>query len=63
MLGFWGMWSAPSLALLPGPLLPGVVAPARILSIGQIILVNLLTVCKQITYDKLNCLKKKNLII
>ena len=26
MLGLWGMWSTPSLPLLPGPLWPGVVA-------------------------------------
>ena len=31
-----GMWSAPSLPLLPGPLWLGVVAPDRVLSMGQI---------------------------
>ena len=35
-LEFWGMWSTLSLPLLPGPLLPGVVTPERILSIVQI---------------------------
>ena len=30
------MWSTPSLALLPGPLWPGVVASDRIQSMGQI---------------------------
>ena len=34
MLELWGMWSTPSLALLPGPLRPGMVAPYRALSIG-----------------------------
>ena len=36
MLELWGMWSTPSLPLLPGPLWSGVVAPDRVLSIGQI---------------------------
>ena len=36
MLEFWGMWSTPSLPLLPGPLWPGVVVPDRVLSMGQI---------------------------
>ena len=36
MLELWGMWSTPSLALLPGPLWSGVVAPDRVLSVGQI---------------------------
>ena len=30
------MWSTPSLPLLPGSLSSGVVAPDRVLSIGQI---------------------------
>ena len=30
------MWGTPSLPLLPGPLYPGVVAPDRVLSMGQI---------------------------
>ena len=34
MLEFWGMWSTPSLPLLPGPLLPEMVAPDRALSMG-----------------------------
>ena len=34
MLGLWGIWSTPSLPLLPGPLWPGVVAPDRALSVG-----------------------------
>ena len=35
-LEIWGMWSTPSLPLLPGPLWLGVIAPDRILSMGQI---------------------------
>ena len=34
MLGLWGMWSTPSLPLLPGLLWPGMVAPDRVLSMG-----------------------------
>ena len=45
----WGMQSTPSLPSLPGPLCFGVVAPNRVLSMGQIEL--------NCTYDKLNCLK------
>ena len=36
ILELWGMWSPPSLPLLPGPLWPGVVVPDRVLSMGQI---------------------------
>ena len=36
MLELWGMWSTPSLPLLPGSLWPGVVAPDRVLFMGQI---------------------------
>ena len=36
MLELWGMRSTPSLTSLPGSHLPGVVAPDRDLSIGQI---------------------------
>ena len=57
MLELWGMWSTPPpLPLLPGPLWPGVVAPERVLSIGQIERFNIQTNCKQMTYVKLNCL-------
>ena len=44
----WGMQSTPSLSLLPDPLWPRVVRPDRVLSMGQIKLFDLLTVCKQI---------------
>ena len=36
MLELWGMRSTPSLPLRPGPLWPGVVAPGKALSRGQI---------------------------
>ena len=36
MLGLWVMWSTPSLPLLPDPLWSGVLAPDRVLSMGQI---------------------------
>ena len=36
MLDFWGVWSTSSLPLLPGPLWLRMVAPDRLLSMGQI---------------------------
>ena len=36
----WRMWSTPSLPMLPGSLWPGVLAPDRVLSMGQIELFN-----------------------
>ena len=48
-LEIWGMQSTPSLPLRPGPLWPGVVAPDRVLSMGQIEQ----TVYKQMTDVKL----------
>ena len=48
MLELWGMQSTSLLPSLPGPLWPGVVAPDRVLSMGQI----------ELNCDtKLNCLK------
>ena len=44
-LQIWRMWSMPSLPLLPGSYWLGVVAPDRVLSLGQIEQ----TVCKQMT--------------
>ena len=35
-LELWGIWSTPSLPLLPGPLWPGVVAANRVQPMGQI---------------------------
>ena len=43
-LNIWRMWRTLSLPLLPGSLWPGVVAPDKFLSIGQVEQ----TVCKQI---------------
>ena len=57
MLELWGMQSTSLLLLLPGPLRPGMVAPERVLSMGQIELFDISTECKQMTYTKLNCLK------
>ena len=50
----WGMWSTPSLLSLPGPLWPGVVVSDRVLSMSQKKLFDHVTVCKQMTYAKLN---------
>ena len=65
MLELWGMRRTSPLPSLTGPLRPGVVAPDRVLSMGQIELDLCLTellertvltfkLCK---YAKLNCLK------
>ncbi len=43
MLELWGMQSTPSLPLLPGQLWLGVVPPDRVLSMGQIELICVLT--------------------
>ena len=52
MLELCGMCSTSSLPLLPDPLWHGVVAPDRVLSIGQMEQ----TVCKKITNVKLSLL-------
>ena len=68
ILELWGMWSTPLLPSLPGPLWPGVVAPERVLFMGQIELncilmlnwlfeIELFLTWKLCTYAKLNCLK------
>ena len=57
MLELWGMWNTPLLPLLQGPLWPQVVAPERVLSVGQIKQFEIQTVCEQMTYVRLNCLK------
>ena len=49
MQELWGMQSTPSLPSFTGPLWPAVVAPDRVLSMGQIKL--------NCNYIKLNCLK------
>ena len=51
------MWSTPSLPLLPGQFRRRVVAPDRVLSMGQIELFDIQTESKQMTYAKLNCSK------
>ena len=68
MIELWRMRRTLSLSSLPGPLWPEVVAPDRALSMGQIELnctyaelfeIELflhLTVIKNFTYTKLNCL-------
>ena len=43
------MWSTPSLPLLPGPLRAEVVAPDGVLSMSQRELLDIKTVCKQMT--------------
>ena len=68
MLELWWIQSTPSLPSLPGPHLPRVVGPDRVLSMVQIELTSVLmlnwTVCKRTvltfnlcTNTKLNCLK------
>ena len=54
MLELWRMRRIPSLLSLPGQLWPGVVASERVLLMDQI---DIWTVCKQMTYAKLNCYK------
>ena len=44
MLELWGMWSTLSLPSIPGPLWPRVVAPDKVLSMGQIELFELLEI-------------------
>ena len=48
-----GMRSTPSLPSPPGPLWPWVVAPERVLSMGQIEPFDIKTASKQMTYAKL----------
>ena len=52
-----GMWSIPSLPLLQDLFCPGVVTPDRVVFMGQVELFDIQTVCKQIIYAELNCLK------
>ena len=54
MLELWGMQSTLSLPLLSGPRWFGVVAPSRVLSMGQIELFDVYTEYKQMTNAKLN---------
>ena len=57
MQDIWEMRSNPSLPLLPDSLWPEVVAPDKVVSMGQIELFDIQTMCKQMTYAKLNCLR------
>ena len=57
VLELWGMWHNPSLPLLHGPLWSAMVAHGKVLSIGQIELLDIKIVCKQMTDAKLNCYK------
>ena len=68
MLELWRMQSTSLLPSLPGPLWPGLVAPDRVLSMGQIeincvLMLNWIAhnrtvlISTQCTYAKLNCLK------
>ena len=57
MLALWRMQSSPSLPSLQGPLWLRVVVPDRVLSTVQVELLNIKTVCKQMTKAKLNRLK------
>ena len=43
MMELWGMWSTPSLPSLPGPHWPAMVAPDRVLSMGQIEITSVIT--------------------
>ena len=54
MLELWGKRSTPPLLSLPGPLLPGMVAPDRVLLMGQIELFDIQTEGKQMTNAKWN---------
>ena len=63
MLELWGMQKTPSMPSFLGPLWLAVLAPDRVLSMGQIELFDIYTEGKQMTYAKLNCLKLNCFII
>ena len=54
LVELWRMRGTPSLPSLPGPLWARVETPVRVLSVSQIELFHFKTVCKQMTYVKLN---------
>ena len=62
MLELWGIRSSPSLPSLSGPLRPAVVAPNRVLSMGQIEL-NCVRILNRIVLNRtvftFNCVNKK----
>ena len=47
MLELWGMLSSLSLLSLPGPLWPGLVAPDRVPSMGQIELLDVILISEK----------------
>ena len=51
-LELWGMWTTPSLPLVPSPPWTGMLVPDRVPCMGQIKLFGYLTVYKQMTYVK-----------
>ena len=52
VLELWRMWNTPSFPLLPGLLIPGVVVPVRVPSMGQIEIFNHLLYLKHLTVCK-----------
>ena len=56
VLEIWGIRSSPSFSFLPSPLLSGVVVPDKVISMDQKEIFDHLTVFKQMTCVKLNCL-------
>ena len=60
MMELWGMWSTPPLSSLPGPLWPGVVAPDRVLYIGQVKLKCILMLLEIELFRYLNCVLMQN---
>ena len=54
VLKLWGMWSAPSLPLLPGPFWLGVAGPVMVLSMDQIELFNYLLYLKPFNCVQIN---------
>ena len=50
MMELWGMWTKPSLPSLLSPLWPRVVAPEKIILMGQIQLLSIQAECKQMTF-------------
>ena len=62
----WGVWSTPLLPSLPGSVWPGLVAPDRVLSRGQIEL-NWVLILKWIVWNRtvliFNCVQTKNSVV
>ena len=65
MLELWGIWSTPSLPLLPGPFWPGVVALDRVLStrrieLNSVFMLNLIGRNRTVLTSKLRIYAKPN---